>query len=51
MFGVWCSEFGGRLLVEAVGMRGRQLVTGGEVTGWSGGNEGRQLVTGGEVTS
>ena len=33
VFGVRSSVLGVRLLVEAVGMRGRQLVTGGEVTG------------------
>ena len=32
MFGVRSSGGGVRLLVEAVGMKGRQLVTGGEVT-------------------
>ena len=40
MFGVWYSEFGVRLLVGVVGMRGRQLVTGGEVTSWIDENKG-----------
>ena len=39
-----------RLLVEAVGIRVWQLVTGGKITSWIDENEGRQLVTRGKIT-
>lgn len=40
VFGVRSSVLGVRLLVEAVGIRGRQLVTGGKITSWIDENEG-----------
>ena len=51
MFGIRSSGGGVRLLVGVVGMRGRQLVTGGEVTSWIDGTRVWQLVIRGKITS